>query len=264
MCVVGIEGTPRVEGNLAKQRVQRRIREVVGAAEGLSILDVGCVGPSPLAMWRWPLDELRGRFRFTGTDVAGIERAEQAARELEWRDARFVPMAPYRLVESLGGERFDVVVCTQVLEHVRRLDRFVGQLAAVLKPGGRAFLTLDSGHFDRRENPVRELGKWLAVRLGRERYHERPLRDDELEPLFAARGLHVAERGYYNLHPLKWVHNHGVSADRRDELAERWYGVERLLNGDEGFIRANKHLFLGLYYELRAPAQRTDPSPRPG
>jgi SAM-dependent methyltransferase len=41
--------------------------------------------------------------------------------------------------------KFDGVVCTQVLEHVRYPDRVVLELARVLKPGGHLFLSVPQG-----------------------------------------------------------------------------------------------------------------------
>jgi 2-polyprenyl-3-methyl-5-hydroxy-6-metoxy-1,4-benzoquinol methylase len=244
----------RLEGNLAKQRVQRRLRELIGAQEGLSILDVGCVGPSPLSMWAWIFDDYGGRFHLTGVDVAGTERAARVAEEMGWRKTRFASIGRYDLSGRLGGEKFDVVVCTQVLEHVLRLGAFVADLARVIKPGGRALLTLDSAHFRRERSLPRAVAKWAVVRLGAERYHERGLRDETVELAFTAHGLRVVDRRYLNLHPLKWIHNHGVQRGRRDELASRWYELELMLNDDVAFVAANKHLFQDLYYELVATA----------
>jgi 2-polyprenyl-3-methyl-5-hydroxy-6-metoxy-1,4-benzoquinol methylase len=244
----------RLEGNLAKQRVQRRLRELIAAQEGLSILDVGCVGPSPLAMWGWIFDEQGGRFHLTGVDVAGIERAARVAAERGWRKTRFASIGRYDLNSRLGGERFDVLVCTQVLEHVLRVGAFVADLAQVVKPGGRALLTLDSGHFRRARSLPRAVAKWAVVRLGAERYHERGLCDEEAELAFTAHGLRVEDKKYLNLHPLKWIHNHGVQPGCRDELASRWYELELMLNDDPAFVAANKHLFQDLYYELVATA----------
>ncbi|MGB5573701.1 MAG: class I SAM-dependent methyltransferase, partial [Thermoanaerobaculia bacterium] len=42
---------------------------------------------------------------------------------------------------SLPSESFDGVVCVEVIEHVREDDRFVEQVARVLKPGGWAYFT---------------------------------------------------------------------------------------------------------------------------
>jgi ubiquinone/menaquinone biosynthesis C-methylase UbiE len=54
--------------------------------------------------------------------------------------------APMTYVCDLGqipveDERFDVVLCTQVLEHVPNPDVVLGELARVLKPGGTLWLT---------------------------------------------------------------------------------------------------------------------------
>ena len=78
--------------------------------------------------------------------------------------------------------------------------------------------------------------------------------DRRMLATYAARGLRVADRKYLNLHPLKWIHNHGLAVGRRDELAERWYELELQLNDDDHFIAANRHLFQDLYYELVATA----------
>jgi 2-polyprenyl-3-methyl-5-hydroxy-6-metoxy-1,4-benzoquinol methylase len=240
----------RLEGNLAKQRVQHRLRELIAATPDLAVLDVGCVGPSPLDIWRWIFEDHAGRFSLLGVDVAGIERAQAAARERGWPKTRFLSASGYELDRALGGEAFDVVVCTQVLEHVRHLDRFVAQLRGALRPDGRVLLTLDSGHFRRRVGPGRAVAKWLLVRLGAERYHELGWRDEALERAFAAHGLRVVDRKYLNLDQLKWIHNHGVGAPFRDPVAERWYAYELALNEDARFIAASKSLFRGLYYEL--------------
>jgi SAM-dependent methyltransferase len=135
-----------------------------------------------------------------------------------------------------------------------RLDPFVAELARVTAPGGRLLLTLDSRHFRRDVGLPRRVAKWAVVRLGRERYHERGLLDVEAESAFARHGLRIKDRKYLNLHPLKWIHNHGVAVERRDDLASRWYELEVTLNDDRQFIAGNKHLFQDLYYELVATA----------
>lgn len=40
----------------------------------------------------------------------------------------------------IPGARFDVVIASQVLEHIIRRRRFVSEIARVLKPQGRAFI----------------------------------------------------------------------------------------------------------------------------
>lgn len=46
-----------------------------------------------------------------------------------------------RLVESLGAEKFDVVLSTEMLEHARDWKSAVSQMKRVLKPGGLLVVT---------------------------------------------------------------------------------------------------------------------------
>jgi 2-polyprenyl-6-hydroxyphenyl methylase/3-demethylubiquinone-9 3-methyltransferase len=96
---------------------------------GLRVLDIGCGGgllSEPMA--------------FLGADVVGIDataklvhvaRAHAAANDVEI-DYRHV------LAEHLAeaGERFDVIVNTEVIEHVANVDRFVECCCRMIKPGG--------------------------------------------------------------------------------------------------------------------------------
>jgi SAM-dependent methyltransferase len=54
---------------------------------------------------------------------------------------------------SLPSASFDGVVCVEVIEHVREDDRFVEQVARVLKPGGWAYFTTPNGDYIRNEPP---------------------------------------------------------------------------------------------------------------
>lgn len=245
-----MDESPLLEGNLAKQRVQRRLVELLSERPDARILDLGCVGPQPLAMWRYVAREHGSNPRLTGVDVAGIDRAIASAKAMQWSGARFVTASAYELTRRLPGESFDIVVSTQVLEHIRHIDRYFAQLAGILAPGGVALLTMDSGHHRRPISTVRRVGKWLAVRAGLERYHEKGVRDDEVAAAAARVDLRVVETRHYNINPLKWVHNHGIAAARKDEFAETWYRLEEIVNDDPAFIADNKGQFLGVYAEL--------------
>ncbi len=94
----------------------------------LDVLDVGCGEHALLSRHVDPAD------RYHGTDVKPQLR---------------VPIDRYRALDlnegdlpgAWDGQRFDVVFCGEVIEHVFSPDRLLRQLAAVMKPGGLLLLT---------------------------------------------------------------------------------------------------------------------------
>ena len=54
---------------------------------------------------------------------------------------------------DLQSESFDLVVSVEVLEHVEADEKFVGEVARVLKPGGRFIMTTPNGDFVQNRNP---------------------------------------------------------------------------------------------------------------
>jgi 2-polyprenyl-6-hydroxyphenyl methylase/3-demethylubiquinone-9 3-methyltransferase len=109
------------------------LRQRFGASHGpLSVLDVGCGGGL-----------LSERFASIGCAVTGIDRSLPtlaAAREhaqAAGLDIDYRPGDAHTLPFDAAG--FDVVCCCDVLEHVADVDRVVGEIARVLKPGGVFF-----------------------------------------------------------------------------------------------------------------------------
>lgn len=54
---------------------------------------------------------------------------------------------------GLPDEAFDLVVSVEVLEHVEEDERFVSEVARVLKPGGKFIMTTPNGDFVQNHNP---------------------------------------------------------------------------------------------------------------
>lgn len=102
--------------------------------EGLDILDVGCGG----GILAEPLARLGGR-------VTGIDPAEENAAAARIHAEKSGLEIDYRAttVEALAdtGKRFDLVIASEVVEHVADLDLFTRRSADCVKPGGLMFVT---------------------------------------------------------------------------------------------------------------------------
>lgn len=131
----------------ARLRFYGEVADVCAELAPRSIVDVGCGTGHLLAA----VLERAGQ----STDVVGIDYAESAiarARELlpsvEWRVGDI-----YALPRDLD-ERFDLVLCTEVLEHVERPTEALERLGRLRAPAGRLVLTVPDGTLDDWEGHV--------------------------------------------------------------------------------------------------------------
>ena len=118
------------------RRRMRRIVRMLGATQGRKFLDVGSNA---------------------GISATGLEPDGAA---VDWARRRF---PGNRFVHGLleesafGDERFDVIYCSEVIEHASDCNRFAAALAGLLAPGGLLFLTTpDISHWRR----PRDLDRW--------------------------------------------------------------------------------------------------------
>lgn len=117
--------------------IRRAMRDVIGAAAKAVADDAA---------------RHRSAGEFLVLDVGGRDRpyAGLIRRELESRGFE----VRHRVIDAAGGEitaqaealpilsrSIDLVLCTQVMEHVAEPQRAVAEMARVLKPGGRCLLT---------------------------------------------------------------------------------------------------------------------------
>ncbi len=138
----------RVPGSAAKIRLILDLRAELGESGTLRVLDVGCGGLSqPLNVWE-PLVPFAERLDVHGVDIDHLEptrrRAAELGLQMTLRQASVLDLA-----ETFGEASFDAVVSTQVLEHVPEWIEALRQMHDVLRPGGRLFLTCDSGDLGR-------------------------------------------------------------------------------------------------------------------
>jgi 2-polyprenyl-3-methyl-5-hydroxy-6-metoxy-1,4-benzoquinol methylase len=119
--------------------VEETIAEIFPSASfaSLRVLDVGCGNGSMLAL---PLAQ-RG-FQVTGIDIdaRSIEHAKQLAKELP--NATFVCGD----VAELRGEKFDVVILAEVLEHMTEPSTLLADSVKHLSEGGIVIITVPNGY----------------------------------------------------------------------------------------------------------------------
>ena len=134
------------ERKLARSR--GRIRHLARHVAGGRFLDVGCNGGFMVEAAR------EAGFEATGLDLDPVS--------LDYARRRFPGSTfMHSTVEALQAEAepFDAVYCSEVIEHVPAVDRFVAALAGLMRPGAVLYLTTpDFGHWRR----PRDLDRWDA------------------------------------------------------------------------------------------------------
>jgi SAM-dependent methyltransferase len=97
-----------------------------GLGAGSRVMDLGCGRGDSVDLFR----SLQPEVDWVGVD---IEQSAEVAERVR-SDARFVSFDGQSL--PFDEESFDLVYCKQVLEHVRRPEPLVAEVARVLRPGG--------------------------------------------------------------------------------------------------------------------------------
>jgi 2-polyprenyl-3-methyl-5-hydroxy-6-metoxy-1,4-benzoquinol methylase len=194
-----------------------RVRFVVEAiseltnGRDLTVLDFGCgMG------WMAPFLSRFGRV--TGIDFG--EEGIRIARKLYRDEATFILADPDSPSLGLGSAAFDVVVASEVIEHVPDHTAFLIQVARLVRPGGWCVLTTPNGNVweEFRRHP--QYGLQLQP-------NEHWLRPKELTRLLRAAGFRVMR---HEGRPV-YTFRHGWSASLQSKSMERRmakFGLSRL------------------------------------
>lgn len=105
-----------------------------------------------------------------GEDVTVLQAEMVVAVDLSWVGVRTAqeeyPTSSYVQADGtwlpFTSGTFDVVLCSEVIEHVLDTDRFVGELARVLAPNGRLLLT--TPNWISWWGLARKVGEWILRR----------------------------------------------------------------------------------------------------
>jgi 2-polyprenyl-6-hydroxyphenyl methylase/3-demethylubiquinone-9 3-methyltransferase len=161
----------------------------------LSVLDVGCGG----GILAEPLARL-------GADVVGIDPAAEnvaAARVHAEKVGLKIEYRPDTVEETAAaGTRFDIVVASEVVEHVADLGLFLHHCAECVKPGGLLVVTTINRTLKSFAFAIigaEYILRWLPV--GTHRW-DKLVTPDELEAALTAAGLVVMEEAGIVYSPL--------------------------------------------------------------
>jgi len=112
------------------------VRRLHAGRPGLRVLDVGC-GNGPLT---FPIAAL-------GIDVVGVD-VNAASIDRNRRESRY-PNARFEVVSGASfdlGESFDLIICSEVMEHLDAPQPLVDSIARHLKPDGTLMVTVPNGY----------------------------------------------------------------------------------------------------------------------
>jgi SAM-dependent methyltransferase len=183
---------------VGRRELFRQELEALRLPENVRVLDVGSGTGANLRLLR--------EMRFThvvGIDVSSVAR--QLCRDKGFGD---VLAADVRTLPFMTGS-FDLVLATDVVEHVAQHERALDEIARVLKPGGTALLTVPAF-----------MSLWgFQDKIA---HHQRRYRRGDFVALVAAAGLSVKRSYYFNflLFAPIWIARQVLEIVRPDIVSE--------------------------------------------
>ncbi|MCE5307644.1 MAG: bifunctional 2-polyprenyl-6-hydroxyphenol methylase/3-demethylubiquinol 3-O-methyltransferase UbiG [Acidobacteriales bacterium] len=188
------------------------------------VLDVGCGGGL-----------LAEEFARAGFQVTGVDPAPESIETARSHAAKSGLHIAYEtgLGERLRFEKasFDHVVCCDVLEHVDDVDRVIGEIARVLKPGGLFLYDTVNRTFMSKLAVIKVMQEWPSTAFAGPNSHvwERFIKPAELYRMLERHGLDQREM-------------RGISSCRN--LVANWIDFRRRAKGQITFKELGQRLAL--------------------
>lgn len=174
--------------------------------KGLRLLDIGCGG----GLLCEPMARLGAEVVGADPSEMNIEiartHAEQGGLTIDYRAASAEDLAE-------AGERFDIVLNMEVVEHVADVDLFIGACANMVRPGGLMFVatinrTLKA--FGLAIVGAEYVLRWLP--RGTHRF-DKLVRPDEIDRALAPTGMTVTDRTGVTYNPITDTWNRSRDMD---------------------------------------------------
>jgi 2-polyprenyl-6-hydroxyphenyl methylase/3-demethylubiquinone-9 3-methyltransferase len=155
-----------------------------------------------LASWKGRLLDVgcnRGMYlkAYRGGKKVGVDISLPVLEKI-WEAGENMPLvvADAQVLDCFRDEVFDVVLCSEVLEHVPRPERVMEGMHKVLAPGGRAFITTPNYRGKRPEwAEIGMMGAYGIQGVRGNRYWHTAYRPEELAGMGTKFGFHVVEKG---------------------------------------------------------------------
>ena len=169
------------------------------ALKGLRILDIGCGGGL--------LSEPMARM---GANVTGADASEVNIEVAKIHAKQSKLKIDYQAITSeelqANGEKFDVILNMEVVEHVADVDLFMTSCAKMVKPGGLMFIATINRTPKARALAIfmaENVLKWLPK--GTHQY-EKLVQPQEIEAPLNAEGLEIIDKTgvFYNVFQDRW------------------------------------------------------------
>ncbi|MFN8321611.1 MAG: class I SAM-dependent methyltransferase [Chitinophagales bacterium] len=106
--------------------IYRDISKTIPAFKG-NVLDVGC-GQSP---YKFLLDTTQTKY--FGVDIVDAEKFDYNNSDITPFDGENIPF---------DDQKFDGLICTEVLEHVQNYQKLIDEMYRVMKPGATGIITI--------------------------------------------------------------------------------------------------------------------------